>query len=113
MNGDNFDDLVLAKASRMDIVFGRSGTSDISLSTIDGVNATSISETANKWGFLSIPSTDGFAASGDVNGDGFEDVTMASSIGGTHTTRHVWTIMGRSSWDATYDLDAVASELPE
>jgi hypothetical protein len=100
VNGDGYDDLLISATTngapvvgRIYLIFGKESgwEMDINLSNAD---ASFISETHGDWAGGSISGT------GDVNGDGFDDILIAASInseGGVNNRGQVYLIFGKAT----------------
>jgi Ca2+-binding RTX toxin-like protein len=108
VNGDGFADVIVGMPSygsnrgRAVIVFGHDGP-------FGTVNATSGAQLAP----LNVASQQAgrqVAGAGDINGDGFDDVMVATNYGDTggSNTGTIYVVFGRATgWDTTLNLDAM------
>ncbi len=110
VNGDGFDDLIigappgfygLGSGAEAYVIFGKA-----TLTTIDLTNLTSTDgfriqgDSEGQWAGAAV------AGAGDVNGDGFDDIIVASKYGsmGGHLGGQVFVIFGKASGFGTVDL---------
>ncbi len=114
VNGDGFDDVIM-RAPGVDpngigldfgyVVFGRASDFDsaMDLSSLDGSNGFRLDEEATN-GF----SVSSIGSAGDVNGDGFDDVIVGASGGGSIYSGSSFVVFGRASgFDAAIDLSSL------
>ncbi len=94
VNGDGIDDIIIGGSDSSYVVFGSNGSfgTNFELSDLDGNN-----------GFI-IDQGGSVSGAGDVNGDGFDDITIGSS--------NSYVVFGRSQFTPSIELDNLTSNTP-
>lgn len=118
INGDGFDDLVIAApnytratseegvASSGYVVFGKSNTSDVELSSIDTSASDSLGFRLTGFRNTVFRASDSVGTGGDVNGDGFDDVVFggkATQFGDSYIGA-AYVVFGKESGFSNLDV---------